>query len=541
MLARAGAYDSARNEYALAEEKFLAAGNHERELAWQAFEHGVLEQEARRLPRAPQRLKTEREQLEAAIVHATRAQLRSVVCAAELNLAWSLADAGELAGAERHLARADELDDPDVRDVRRQLHAELAYHHHELARAAAIAGEIYDHLELDRQIDVCVLQARIALELHDYDRAERWAQRGIDGARALRFAQPEVEPHRWALTRRAPYELMFVARARAGRIDNALATLDQWQGLDAPHGDPHAHDLLALVLADDRLWRIVSADHRLDLAELGPMSGFEQDVRQFSDEPTGPAAARLGGRLVPDALVRPSDDSLRVVRDAALDGLPVAALRVHGAPVIAARPVIYARGVSRLACRAPSVAAGPRPAVILGDASGDLPAAGAEVRSLAQLLHATAATGAAVTRDALWAAGPGSLLHVAVHADLDDSGGFLALADGPVRARHIVAHQRAPELVVLSACVSALSTGRELADSLAAAFLAAGATQVVASLRAVPDADARALMTRFYAAGGADDPARALARVQRALAAAGDPRWPSFAVFGQDLCLDHSE
>jgi hypothetical protein len=43
--------------------------------------------------------------------------------------------------------------------------------------------------------------------------------------------------------------------------------------------------------------------------------------------------------------------------------------------------------------------------------------------------------------------------------------------------------------------------------------------------------------TRFYDAGGADDPVRALARIQADLFRTGNQDWANFAVFGTDVCM----
>jgi hypothetical protein len=88
----------------------------------------------------------------------------------------------------------------------------------------------------------------------------------------------------------------------------------------------------------------------------------------------------------------------------------------------------------------------------------------------------------------------------------------------------------------VSASDPARSTDPELAGSLATAFLAGGSSHVVTTLRPVSAPAARELADRFYAAGGARDPVRALARVQAELAATDDRHWPSLAVFGAAAC-----
>ena len=113
---------------------------------------------------------------------------------------------------------------------------------------------------------------------------------------------------------------------------------------------------------------------------------------------------------------------------------------------------------------------------------------------------------------------------------------YLSDVIGRKRALEIAARRLAPSLVVLSTCIGAVPPRGDLAGSLAAAFVAAGADQVVATLRPVDDDGARELARRFYAAGGVDDPVRALADAQAALALTPNAEWPQFAVFGTDVC-----
>jgi hypothetical protein len=60
---------------------------------------------------------------------------------------------------------------------------------------------------------------------------------------------------------------------------------------------------------------------------------------------------------------------------------------------------------------------------------------------------------------------------------------------------------------------------------------------VIATLRPVDDKGTLELTSRFYEAGGADDPVRVLAKVQAELAQVGNKDWPDFAVFGNEVCI----
>jgi CHAT domain-containing protein len=209
------------------------------------------------------------------------------------------------------------------------------------------------------------------------------------------------------------------------------------------------------------------------------------------------------------------------------------ALRRGDRPVIAARPVLRAPRLPEIgACASRSDLGG---AVVLADVAGDLPEARRESSKVASQFKATPFVGAAATSTALFAARPDSLLHVAVHADVD-GGGILRLHDRAVSAPEISASKLGPALVVLSACSTARSSDPELAGSLSTAFLAGGSKQVVATLRPVTDAGALEVTRRFYEAEGFKDPVRVLAEVQRQLAGTDNKDWPSFAVFSGEAC-----
>ena len=323
-------------------------------------------------------------------------------------------------------------------------------------------------------------------------------------------------------------------------------------------------DLVALVVAGEELWRLTSHAGALRLDRLGALTSPPPGERlptelagqldAFVADPLersgakGTAAA-LGALLIPAELAVASERALHVVLDPRLELLPMAALRFAGAPLIALRPLVRAVRPAESTCAEPL---GPAPRVVaLADAVGDLPQTAREAEKMARALGAQLQRGPKATRAALRA--PAELLLVAVHADLEAGGGipqqefsspapiaithrggFLKLHDGRARALDISTGGQAPALVMLFACRSAVAEQGN--HSLATAYLAAGAHQVVATLRLVSDAGAAAVLARFYEQGGARDPASALARAQAALAATDNRDWPSFAVFGRQTC-----
>jgi CHAT domain-containing protein len=131
------------------------------------------------------------------------------------------------------------------------------------------------------------------------------------------------------------------------------------------------------------------------------------------------------------------------------------------------------------------------------------------------------------------------VLHFATHGLLNSrhpelSGLVLSLVDregrpqdGFLAAHEIYRMKLEADLVVLSACETALGTeirGEGLIG-LARAFMYAGAPRVVASLWRVPDTATAELMKRFYRAMLVEGlrPAAALHRAQQSLRQ--DPRW----------------
>jgi hypothetical protein len=509
----------------------------------------------------------------------------------ELNIAYSLGEIGEFDQAERHLAIVEELDD-EGRNTRRrkQIGAQIAFGRGDLARAAALNDEIYATAEeQDQQLDIATLQARIALRRGSFADAERWARLGIGHVEKMRAEQP-IELRTWVLsTRREPYELRFVALALAGRTEDAVLALEAWQGrtvtdglargsgrpadlaaaarltrqrlrwlptvTPAPLAKPadrdavlatlRTIDVLALVVANGDVWRLTAIGGILAIDNLGPYAaqdklgrpaGLRVPLDGFTQAPTERTrATELDALLVPDGLFRHTRAPLHVLLDGPLGALPIVALRRADGPLVRYRPVLRISRLPEAACVA---AAAPDHATVLADAAGDLSAARRDVGAIAKAmkLDASVSLGDGATREALFAASRSDLVHLDVHGEVGVGGGVLKLHGGDVSALEISARGLGPRLVVMSACSSADSNEPELAASLASAFLAAGSPQVVATLRRVEDEAASEVSTKFYSAGGAVDPIGALADVQAELFDTVNTAWPSFAVFGHQVC-----
>lgn len=505
----------------------------------------------------------------------------------ELNVAYSLAEQRKIDQAQLHLKRATLLDsDHEKEPERTWVAAQIAYRQHDLPSAASLTAKYFelrshdDSVDRDDQIDVATLQARIELEQGHLERAERFAQRGVEQAERVRSTQSTIELRPWVLEkRRAPYELLFIALARSGQVEAAVMAFDEWQGrtvqdalarprppasLDyrgmadqitrlgewlrvaskaafarSPDREAVLHtmqgiDLLALIVADGDVWSLAANHGPPRLSKIGSLTEIQDLVDQFRGHPTGvELGSRLGALLLPDGVFRETREVLHVLVDGKLKGLPVVALRRGATPLIAMRPIVRVLRLPETRC---VHVARSGHTTVLGVPDAKIPKARTEAEQVAGLLHTTSKTGAAATKDALLAARNDAVLHVAAHGMVGMDGAALVLADGEVSALEISARQLAPSLAVLTACDGATSDDSELAGSLAAGFLGAGSQHVVATLRPISDAGALEISTKFYSAGGVADPARALATVQSVLAKTGNTDWPNIAVFGPDVC-----
>ena len=186
-----------------------------------------------------------------------------------------------------------------------------------------------------------------------------------------------------------------------------------------------------------------------------------------------------------------------------------------------------------------------------------LPASRREVATLARVGggEARVLTGAAATETAFRREAPlRRVIHLATYGVLNKQNplfSFVDLApdrqqDGRLDVREVFGLTLAADLVVLSACQTALASGA-LTDvpagddwvGLSRAFLTAGARNVMASLWAVQDRATATLMQRFYERygdGAGADPARTLAAAQRVMldqsATAHPYYWAGFEVIG---------
>jgi hypothetical protein len=385
---------------------------------------------------------------------------------------------------------------------------------------------------------------------------------------------------------RGPYDGLIALLARHGRWRDVLGVVLELDASDmlratADEGGVHDHTALDLdppppssaTLPSATVEDVLSAWRARDLVmviaparrQIGP--GHERAYRlqitggQVTGEDVGEArlarasaaelfanpentgAARaLGPMFVPPGS---SDGTLHVLALGALGKVPLAALRDDdGAVSIRRRPLVRVLG---LRASGPE-SRGTGPAMIIADPRGDLPSAVAEGSVVTEALGSGArvfgsGTLFPATRDQLWAARDAALLHIAGHVVQLGRWRALRLADGDVGPSEMVQRRLAPRIAVLAGCGSAAALDEEGWGSIAAALLESGTAVVIATDRSVDDAAALVVMRDFYAQRDwRTEPARALARVQQALAARGVTShdvatqarsWAAFSVLGR--------
>lgn len=292
------------------------------------------------------------------------------------------------------------------------------------------------------------------------------------------------------------------------RLDRRVATLS---GLPIAAG---ALDVIAFFSARGRLWRVrLPAGGQPSIDEVGTLEELAASLAALRTAPTTTAAARAGARLLPASLLPARDRPLVIVPDRAIAGVRFAALPVGHELLVERNPVAIAPTL-RLAT-AQGGEDRPSRSVVLGDPTGDLPAAHAEAEEVAALLGVPAHVGGAAVRAQLAGAAHAAVLHIASHGDHIGGRGVLHLADGDLSVTDLLALDLAPRLAVIASCTSANQASDRMWTSLAAGLLAGGARGVIGVQGRLPDDEGRALVRSFYAHGGASAPVRGLALAQR--------------------------
>jgi CHAT domain-containing protein len=310
--------------------------------------------------------------------------------------------------------------------------------------------------------------------------------------------------------------------------------------------------LIEYVESGDALYAVILAGGRYALHPLGPMKPILADLEslrfawrrlltghgsaaslQAAQQLASTVAARLDAALLAPAASLTDWRPLVVVPSGQLQSLPWCML-----PHCADRPVTVAPSAQtwltakkaalpthpQAAAPTPARAVAPAatPARVVLIAGPDVPAAAAELESLAALYPgATVLTGHRATISAALAALDGAdVAHVAAHGRFRaDNPLFsaLVLADGPLTVYDMERLRRAPRTIMLAACDSGLSQVRpgDEMSGLATALLAVGASTVVAPLLPLPDEVSETLAHRWHQlVSSGNTPAAALEAVR---------------------------
>ena len=308
---------------------------------------------------------------------------------------------------------------------------------------------------------------------------------------------------------------------------------------------------LAFVVRADTLAVVDLGIARRDLA---PLVVFAREMleapRARSDSLWRGSFRRLHGHLIAPVertglLARAS--RLVLVPHAELHYLPFAALLGDDGPLVGRYEIVTTPSATVW------LALGDRPSrppgtgvLAMAPRPEALPGSRREVEAVARLAGADVQTmlGARASEPGFLAAAPRKhILHLATYGVLNKHNPLFSFVemgasgrhDGRLEVHEVLGLELAADLIVLSACRTALGSGR-VSDvpagddwvGLTRAFLHAGARSVVATLWAVDDQSTAALMEEFYTALAASpsDPGRALARAQRAMLRGGATAHP---------------
>jgi tetratricopeptide (TPR) repeat protein len=515
---------------------------------------------------------------EGALDLALEADVAVVATSARLNLARARRELGQLDAAERWMSQVDE----DVRE-----------HPSALLVAGLIAADRGDRERADRLLDraaadpptddyamdIAVQRGRIAERVEEMERAEQHYREAIEVVEEMRGNTSSLDLRPWILARRRdPHRCLLSLLARQGRRVEALEIAEQlhartWadalvvehieragasgararvlsavslgRRLQGEAARPLSSDKLlallrgreALVYADteSEIWRFYIRDGAVEQLDRLPDRTREL-LRDWNKTDWNKAqndlalAKELGELLIPPAARAPSERSLYIVANGALDAVPFTMLRPAGRFLVEDRVHSRLQGIVMLRCPGPRQVHGR--AVFLGDSRNDRDAARLDAEKFARALGGKTFVGSAVTRERLVESRFAPLLHLAIHAEVDDGGGRLLLANQQVfTVADILKNQLGPRVAVLAGCATAQDRAAESWGALSSAFLAAGSRSVVGTLWSVRAEDASRIMRAFYELGGERQPAHALARAQRELLAAEPSAWATWAPF----------
>jgi len=345
------------------------------------------------------------------------------------------------------------------------------------------------------------------------------------------------------------YEISLLGVGAAGpRVAQGYVRADQVRKGLAPD-----QAMLAYLVTPERLFVFTLTRERARAVTV-PVPGAELEARvrlaraMLADPRVLPENAAAVLHVLSRWLLPPGDSALAgisrlvIVPHGVLAYLPFSALVMPDGRYLIERYSLAHLPSASFAARGetsvPSEAGRPVQLTALAPQPGDLPATALEVRAIERAHRgARVLLGPRASESALRSAlRSGAVVHVASHGVLNRVNPLFSRIelvpgrsrspddDGRLEVHEVLGLEIRSPLVFLSGCETGLGPGGsrrytpgEDYATLAAAFLAAGAGQVVATLWAIPDTGAAVFATQFYAELGRRSPAEALAAAQRAL------------------------
>jgi hypothetical protein len=374
---------------------------------------------------------------------------------------------------------------------------------------------------------------------------QRW-DRAVTEYRERRQDLERVAHDDWKLSFEGLGALRLTRALERQRLESALAAayaVLSNEATSTPEQAAQGDAELLIAAGSDAWWAFFSRQGALRVELVS--GSASRDVTQAPALESGEVArglAQVLERFERDGLL--AAPLLRVTLPPELQTLDVHALPVTGRALIEWMPVGYAfePGATSDTRQRDT---GTQAALVFGDPNADLPRANAEARRVARrLADARLLLGDQVTFEAVASQlANARLLHFAGHArsgGIDGLTGALALSHGQrLSVADVLACERVPEFVVLSACASSVSPEAGGGLSIGQAFLVAGSQAVVGASRAISDDLAGrftdALYDRLLSGGSSPELPRDIHAWAAAVRAAGleqrraDPRadWAS--------------
>ncbi|MGO8969222.1 MAG: CHAT domain-containing protein [Myxococcaceae bacterium] len=357
-----------------------------------------------------------------------------------------------------------------------------------------------------------------------------------------RDSQGALSTLKKSLASRLGDEVAEASSSAGHEVSNALDRNAARQKLDEASRELPEADLaagrdarfVAFVTTDSHSWALLHSPAGAVVlpVELAPKVLCAL-MQRFGEDLDDGAGAQLGAALFPPSTLARLGPRFAVILPRCARNFPVAAVRVGTGRLVDVAVVSVAPDVSTVTFRATETQGdAARAGIVLADPLEDLPGARQEAEWTGRVAGAEVRSGPLAQGTSL-AHSAGRLLHFATHTVVDVAGPELVLAESNLTVADILRRRLHADLVVLAACHSGSRLQATIAGTLSTAFLRAGSGAVLATLRSVEDGFAFDVVRAFYAQGGLDDPAGALAKVQRQLARTEPPaRWSAFFVAG---------